>query len=1123
MDKVVTYFGDVATLGNTLVFQNLTSQGNYSIFSGNVNPAVTATTSLTTGGTLFTTNSNTPTLNVTSLYGTTGVVGIGTVGRGATLNVAGNVWSSNALSAQNVFATTSANVTTLNTSAIFGTSGRVGINTTASTVWTLNVAGNVYVSNAIGAQNVFAASFANVTNLITTRIVSTTGFIGINCAGGGATLNVAGNVWASNALAARNVFATTSANLNSLNTEAIFGSSTSVGIGVIGSGSTLNVLGNVYVSNGLAAANVAPTMNANIVTTNVTYMNLFTSGLGINGPAQDGTNLTGGAPFFVGGTLNGDAAPVNDAPTSNLALKFSTSSSSYVNMGTTSPSHVNIGTTSIFVEAWIYLTSISSTTVNIASYGNGTTSGWSLRLNSTSVSANIGGKNTTLSVSVASGIWNYVAFQYNAGDSTVYVWKGSNSATATPASSTAVAPTYSASDPFYIGAINGVGGLAGGTLYIRDLRIISAADLTNTSTFTPEQAPFSIAPPIYAPGSGVIYNWGLQASSNLYQVPRPLVKVAGNVWCSNAFQGQGIFTNVLADTSNLVSTAIKQIFSPAAGGIVGIGQVPVVDAATLQVTGNVFASNALQSSNILATSANAIVSNINSITNSNQRVGINNASPTSNLYVSGNVLVTDYITTGIANTVRANVDTTNVLSIEGKVGIKITTVALGPTLNIFGNVYVSNALTGTIRSPFANTTTLNIASAYGTSGRVGFNIAPVADGPTLQFGTGNVHASNAISGQNVIVTTIQTYNEDLTRRSPHLRPTTANYVSILNWIAASCNTTQKVGWSVASVPTFSTATVGVTGSALYSSSLLGPDGRVYFTPCNATNIGVFNPKTNEFSTIVPSGASLTSNYKYGSSVLCPNGNIAFISNAITSGVLTFNPIAKTVSTSGGGGGAFYNGGVLGPNGHVYFPIYTTGSASYVREYNPDTMVVSTPFQGQNGFSSAVLTASGNLVGIPWTSDELRVWNMNAGGTYAINAHGQTTPAFSGGVLVPDGNVVCVPYSSENITLYDPDITTMTHVVHGCGTGAFSGGVLISTGNVVFVPFNASNVGMFDPVAQTYSNLVSVGTAAGKYSGGTLLPDGRVIMAQYNASNVGILNTRTPVSVEFCRSPYFNKF
>ena len=890
---------------------------------------------------------------------------------------------------------------------------------------------------------------------------------------------------------------------------------------MIGSGSTLNVLGNVYVSNGLAAANVAPTMNANIVSTNVTYMNLFTYGLGINTPAQP-IPVVGA---FQGGILNGDAAPTLDAPTSNLALQFSNTSTSYVNMGTITPAHVNINTDAIFVEAWIYATQpLGTGFVNIASYGGGTTSGWSLKINQSGVRVETTSRILTNGGgSISPNQWSYIAFRTNVGDGTIYAWKASTGSTGVSSNIGGVSPLYSVSDPFYIGAVSGVGGFTTtGTLYIRDMRIISAVNFTNASNFTPEQAPFSIAPPTYASGDGVTYNWGLQASTNLYQlVPQPLVLVNGNVWCSNAFQGQGIFTNALAETSNLGSTAIKRIFSPAAGGIVGIGQVPVVGSANLQVEGNIFASNALQSSTILATTANAIFSNVNSITNSNRLVGINIASPTSNLHVSGNVVVTDYITTGIANTVRTNVDTTNVLSIEGKVGINITTVALGPTLNIFGNVYVSNAITGTIRNPRANTTTLNIASAYGTSGRVGFNVNPLATGPTLQFGTGNVYASNSISGQNVIVTTIQTYNEDLTRRSPHLRPTTANCDYILNWIAASCSTTQKVGWSVASVPTFSTATVGATGSALYSSSLLGPDGRVYFTPCNATNIGTFNPKTNEFSTIVPSGASLTGDYKYGSSVLCPNGNIAFIQNTSTT-ILAFNPVDKTASSGNPTLANGLNGGVLGPDGAVYCPIYT-GALSAVRRYDPYTRQTTTDASGTGGFSSAALTPTGNIVGIPWTSTFVRVWDVIANSTLGILDHNQTTPAFSGSVLDPTGNVIFVPYSSANICVFSDTSNAISNVTHYCGTEAFSGGVLIPTGNVVFVPFNSSNVGMFDPVSLTYSNLVSVGTATAKYSGGTLLPDGRVIMAQYNASNVGILNTRTPVSVEFCRSPYFNKF
>jgi hypothetical protein len=1745
-------------------------------------------------------------------------------------------------------------------------------------------------------------------------------------------------------------------------------------------------------------------MNANIVTTNVTYMNLFTTGLGINGPAQAGTSKVGAPPFFTGGTLSGTAVPVNDAPTSNLALRFGTATSSYVNMGTTSPPHVDISTTSIFVEAWIYATTTSGL-IDIASYGAGTLSGWYMQVRPDAGGFGsglyVGNSRQTLTAAGAfvANQWNYVAFQINGGgnDSRIYGWISQSSTSGTPFNTgNAGAPAYSAADSFYIGAVNGSGGLADGNSYIQDMRIISGSTITTTGSFTAASPLFTASVPSYVTGTGLSYVWGLQASSNLYQNVLPLVKVAGNVFCSNTIEtasGQFSFTNVLAVTTNLASTATARIFSPAAGGIVGIGQVPTVGAATLQVTGNVFAANALQSSNIntsswantalanirtitnstlrigvnnaaptsnltitgnvfasnalqsanvsASTSANTASSNIRTITNSTLRIGVNNvaptanltitgnvfasnalqsanilatsanavfsnvtsnnigysiginkASPSSNLDVSGNVLVTDTVTasgidqqlpvtgftgtgvagaytsttngvtftvgatsettgheawravnapatvgsglalgkfqlyerdsmavgnqlwspngryyytvnstthtiqdyylsttptsvalgttitslylttagflqgvnsagavvytspntatgygpyrfaienqgfaaiydryntilyqlgttqtgwqtsgtyggdtvttsggyrihtfttvgsqrfvipnylssltvdylivaggggggfgtgggggaggliaataqtlsngvytvtvggggagaatnvnggnggnsalvntvggtvisptaigggggvngttgvtggsggggsgggaggagtvgqgnagggsisggnfeagggggagavggTGIvgapgvggdglaynftgstvyyaggggggwngsasgaagglggggaggqvstagtagtgggggggnnfggsaagaaggsgiviirylinpvqtlavsgytyvpfsaipagtftltasggnsngnawyvntnllydgsaasgggsvislsctqpsdiysttypgtwytltsgglyarhsgfnmsmtaytagnydfawqfylkngttdqviirnpypgdaagywvqsnltririntadptlaqiytisqplgsvsvsnawggfwtvpqtltfsmptlylprtlliqgvdynnspysanaftfsgstdgttyntlvssstflsntdygyniysittntawkyfqlqitgadslpayvnqmilngqiswsptANAVRTNVTTANVLMIEGKVGVG-TSTNIGATLQVNGNLYASNSLFGTIRSPLMNITTLNTTSIYGTSGVVGVATVPTAGGAVLQipgnvyasnalfgnilsttgntttlnttsiYGTsgvvgvatvptaggavlqipGNVYASNTLSGQNVIVTTIQSYNEDLTRWSPHLIPSDANYISIENWMMASCNTTQKVGWSVASVPTFNNATVGVTGSALYSSSLLAPNGRVYFTPASATNIGVFNPMTNEFSTIVPvGGTSLAGTFKYGSSVLCPNGNIFFISNASTTSLI-FNPLAKTATNSTFSTTANYlKGGVLGGTGAVICPPNVTNTSLY--RLNPLTGASLGTLVLAAGYTAAVLTPTGNIVCVPSTATTIRVVNSTATSCVRSTTHSQTTPAYAGGVLVPDGNVVCVPYSSLNVTLYDPVSATLTQVPHGCGSAAFSGGVLLPTGNVVFIPYNAINVGMFDPVAQTYSNLVSVGSVAGKYSGGTLLPDGRVIMAQYNASNVGILNTITPASVEFCRSPYFNKF
>ena len=516
---------------------------------------------------------------------------------------------------------------------------------------------------------------------------------------------------------------------------------------------------------------------------------------------------------------------------------------------------------------------------------------------------------------------------------------------------------------------------------------------------------------------------------------------------------------------------------------------------------------------------NVETSNILTITGG---VGINTSTGIgATLQIEGNVYATDTLT-GTIRAPLANVATTsNVRSIfgtSGQVGIN-TDTGLGANIHILGNVFASNTLSGNIRTPFANVTTSNVRFIFGTSGQVGIN-TDTGLGATLQI-EGNVWASNTLVAPNVTVTSILGYREDLTRRSPYLVPSSANVTAIENWITASCNTTQKVGWSVASVPTFSTATVGVTGSNLYASSVLGPDGRVYFTPASATNIGVFNPKTNEFSTIVPTGgASLAGTFKYGSSVLTPNGNIFFISNASTTSLI-FNPINKTANNGSTTLTTnFLKGGVLNGLGEVFCPPNITNSTVY--RLNATTgATISTFSAGGAGYTAAVLTATGNVVCIPSTETRIRVASSTA--VIRSTTHSQTTPAYAGGVLVPDGNVVCVPYSSLNVTLYDPVLGTLTQVVHGCGALAFSGGVLLPTGNVVFVPFNASNVGMFNPVARTYSNLVSVGAVAGKYSGGTLLPDGRVVMAQFNASNVGILNTRTPVSVEFCRSPYFNKY
>jgi len=1625
--NTVTYFGDVTTVGNTVVFQNLTSQGNYSIFSGNVSPPATGTGSVGTTGALFVSTSNTTTLNVTSLYGTTGFVGLNTAGGGATLNVAGNAWTSNALAAQNVFALTSINVATLNTSfiqtsvgilndpttgatlnisgnttatvafsggnvlavtsanaavlntaAIFGTSNLVGINTTGAGA-TLNVAGNVFTSNALSAPNVFATVNANVASLNTASIFGTTGFVGINTTGAGARLNVAGNVYTSNSLAATNVFAITSANLESLNTASIFGTARFVGINATGGGATLNVLGNIYVSNGLATTNVLPTMNANIVTTNVTSMNLITFCLGINTPGQvapapllkvadnvwssnafqspfgrftnvltDVTSLDSAAtkrifsPAALGIIGVGQVPTVGSATlqvTGNLfaanafqsaSINASTSAnvdSTNVLVITNSFRRVGVNkgapTANLDVSRNVFASNaLQSANINVSTSANVTTLNTSLTITNSSLLVGINNSNPTSNLSVSGNVyvantiidgsvnqnlpvvaftgsgpggnvytsvtggvtyavttaagefetpahpawrafnfpttssgatapskfilfegesltatnqtkitspngrytltflsnsylyiqdsvslanvwdWNTIGVNYtvllpttitllSTGVLTAYNAAGSGVYSGAPPSGygpyrltlentgalnlydrydaasvlasgtgdyqtfggpngsfgeqgfgsnnqpyTLITVSCSFTIPKYTGAgitanvyvvggggggggiINGGGGGGGGVRQFTNQVLapgtytitiggagagsdsnypngatnggattISGPSLsttsqgggagatTNPTTFAASSGGSggggsysSTAGAVGTSGQGLSGGAGFNNGVNFsggggggktlaggagtailggaggngimpVQFNEPFgcggggsldsssntapggeaggVRGGGNGICntiSNAqYYGNGggggsggngsqgcvlieyttfgtlasatfgfsslagsnpnvIFsttrpflpTSVIVQAPDFINCYNTPRFAPIYGSQDGVNytlisagtaatgfrtgddydydstQIPASTAYKyfqivgdppddasfsspinqIIIMGKILAGDGTWTSNSIT--LNVETSNILTIAGG---VGINTDTGIgATLQIEGNVYVTDTLTRPIRATLANVATTSNIRSIfgtSGQVGIN-TDTGLGANIHILGNVFASNTLSGNIRTPLANVTTSNVLFIFGTSGQVGIN-TDTGLGATLQI-PGNVWASNTLTGQNVTVTTILGYNEDLTRRSPYLVPSAANVTAIENWIEASCNTTQKVGWSVASTNvTFNTSTVGVTGSALYASSVLGPDGRVYFTPASATNIGVFNPKTNEFSTIVPvGGASLAGTFKYGSAVLAPNGNIFFISNASTTSLI-FNPIAKTATNSTTSLTTnFLKGGVLGTTGTtpvVFCPPNVTNTVLY--RLNPTTGATITTTTLVLGYTAAVLTATGNVVCIPSTATTIRV--VSATASLRSTTHSQTTPAYAGGVLVPDGNVVCVPYSSLNVTLFDPVLGTLTQVVHGCGAQAFSGGVLLPTGNVVFVPFNASNVGMFNPVARTYSNLVSVGAVAGKYSGGTLLPDGRVVMTQFNASNVGILNTRTPVSVEFCRSPYFNKY
>jgi hypothetical protein len=1053
MSKLVTNFGDSNTTGNTTLQQNLTVQGAFSTFSGNILAGSAFSTlgnSTNKFNTVFATTANIPIVNVTSVFGTTGFVGINTTGGGATLNVAGNVWASNALSAPNVFATVSMNALTantanifgplgvvgingnptagaatlqiagnvyasnalvsptvlattsmnvtgqVNTSAIYGTSGSVGIGTNAGTTGgaTLNVAGNVFASNSVVSPNVFALTSMNTPTTNTLSFYGPSGFVGVGTSGSGSTLNVAGNVWASNALAAPLVLATTSMNVVGVtNTSAIYGTSGSVGIGVTGSGSTLNVAGNVWISNALSTPNIFASQ-ANISTLNVSYLS------GTNGTVGIGTAATGPA-FYVAGNL-------------------------YASNALTAPNAI-------------------VTTMNITSILN------------------------TQSIYSATG----------------FLGINTSSATAT---------------------LHVQGNLYASNALTAPVLVATASMNTPTLNTTS----------VYGLASLV----GINTT-----VPGASLHVAGNVYASNALTAPAILATTSMNTPTLNTTSVYGLAS-----LVGINT--TAPGASLHVQGNLYASNSLTAPIVYATtSMNITTLNTTSIFGTSGQVGIGTTLPSATLQVQGNMYATNAISTTniLATTLNTTViNTASIFGVSGLVGVG--SQPIGSTLDVAGNIYASNAITSpNIISGTSNITTLNTTSIYSTSTSVGINTTATGAGITIG---GNLYASNALTGTNIIATGTIYYGEDLFKRAPYLTANVANATTIQTWISATCNAADQTNsfWSMSGAPAYGNVAAGPLGSSDYHGSVLLPDGRVLFVPRNASNVGIFNPATGLFSAVSPTGLAATAD-KFAGGVLLPNGNVVFVPYQ-SANIGMYNPSALTYSnifTVAAPSATLFKGGVLAPNGNVIFAPQSSGN---VGVFNPTLGTYSNlgPLGiGATAYSGAVLLPTGNVVFVPASSPNIGMYNtysMTAATAY-INIGPIPASGYDGGVLAPNGNVIFIQNTASNVGVYNPTTLSAAGLSNvgptNVGAGAFAGGCLTPSGNVVMAPYATGNVGLFDPAGLVFSNVNQSAPGSAKFTGATLLPDGRVVFCPYGASNVGLLNTIVPVGPEFCLAPYFNKY
>ena len=212
---------------------------------------------------------------------------------------------------------------------------------------------------------------------------------------------------------------------------------------------------------------------------------------------------------------------------------------------------------------------------------------------------------------------------------------------------------------------------------------------------------------------------------------------------------------------------------------------------------------------------------------------------------------------------------------------------------------------------------------------------------------------------------------------------------------------------------------------------------------NMRGINMFPENTADTTTIsnvTTLPADNADNIKWQGGVLAPNGKIYCIPlQASQVGII--NPYTDTINLStitGAYGGDYkWIGGVLAPNGKIYcIPWRSTvvGIIDPVTNTIDMTTITSSKYPsiltGDGKWSGGVLAPNGKIYFIPQNSTVVGIIDPSNNTMTSISGLPSDTNKWSGGVLAPNGKIYCIPLNSSVIGIINPvndtiDTTTIT--------------------------------------------------------------------------------------------------
>ena len=319
-----------------------------------------------------------------------------------------------------------------------------------------------------------------------------------------------------------------------------------------------------------------------------------------------------------------------------------------------------------------------------------------------------------------------------------------------------------------------------------------------------------------------------------------------------------------------------------------------------------------------------------------------------------------------------------------------------------------------------------------------------------------------------------------------------------------------------------TTTISGASSIYYRGFVLAPNGLLYGVSGGAGNILVFNPVTDTIlGTIGFSGGAY-----YGEGMLAPNGKIYMPGAETNTTILVLTPsstapygTATTIASAGA-----YNGwgGVLGPNGILYYP--TTNNVSTI---NPDTNAVAT-ITSSSGTSVSGLTLAGNGL-IYTTTNSANTMGViipsssSPYGTYSTIS-GTLGTGYGPGVLAPNGYLYFI---GPSILVVFPTGTSATWTTVGSGFTGYSGGVVGADGKIYFSPGGSGNILIVTPLSSSpYATYTTSSAVTGQFFGLKLAPNGNIYGAPNNTTTIlkiTFSDLSQKPSSNYCLSAWTNKF